>query len=262
MSNLKGCDVSEFQANMSFAKYDFVLVRASYGGGGVDAMVNSHADRALAEGKLLGFYHYAYPDFGNTPAEEASTFLSVVRSYFGKCLLALDWEGDAVRYPVEWAEKWLEIVQSETGTTPLFYTFAAEAEKVKYRELAVKFPLWLADWSGAYSRDTVWKAPTIWQYRGSPLDLDEFFGSRSDWEQMAKGGEDEVSYDDFKKFMAQYEKERAGLNAGPWAKDAIEAMKESGVMVGGPDGTFRPKSNVTREELAVALSKLGCQQKC
>ncbi len=41
-----------------------------------------------------------------------------------------------------------------------------------------------------------------------------------------------------------------------WAKDAVYQAKENGFMVGDADGNFRPKDPLTREEMAVIISKL------
>lgn len=42
--------------------------------------------------------------------------------------------------------------------------------------------------------------------------------------------------------------------ADDWAKPAIERVKASGLMVGDPDGNFRPQSPIKREEAAVILA--------
>ena len=41
-----------------------------------------------------------------------------------------------------------------------------------------------------------------------------------------------------------------------WAVEAVEAVTEKGLMVGDPDGSFRPNDPVTRAELAVILDRL------
>ncbi|HEY8342256.1 MAG TPA: N-acetylmuramoyl-L-alanine amidase [Calditerricola sp.] len=41
-----------------------------------------------------------------------------------------------------------------------------------------------------------------------------------------------------------------------WAREAVEWVKAKGWMTGFPDGTFRPKQPVTREELAVVLYRI------
>ncbi len=42
-----------------------------------------------------------------------------------------------------------------------------------------------------------------------------------------------------------------------WAKEAVEEAAEKGLMVGDPDGKFRPNDPITRAELAVILSRLS-----
>lgn len=183
---LNGCDISEFQAaDVDISPYDFVIVRSSYGVGEQDAKMTIHANRVLEAGKLLGFYHYAYPDTGNTGAAEARSMISCVKPYLGQCILALDWEGAAVSYPASWILEFMDTIKSETGVTPLFYTFAAQLSNSKYAAVAAKYPLWVAQW-GVDSPDVgVWDKWTIWQWQGDPFDLDKFDGTSQDWKTWA-----------------------------------------------------------------------------
>lgn len=41
-----------------------------------------------------------------------------------------------------------------------------------------------------------------------------------------------------------------------WAKDAVDAVSDAGIMVGDANGNFRPKDTLTREEAAVIVAKL------
>ena len=41
----------------------------------------------------------------------------------------------------------------------------------------------------------------------------------------------------------------------PWAKDSVEAAVTKGYMQGYPDGTFKPKNNITRAEAVITLNK-------
>ena len=41
-----------------------------------------------------------------------------------------------------------------------------------------------------------------------------------------------------------------------WAKSSVEGVLEKGYMNGYPDNTFRPKSNITRAEAVVTLSRI------
>ena len=63
--------------------------------------------------------------------------------------------------------------------------------------------------------------------------------------------EDEaVTYEQWKEFQQRYEKEQAAKAASPWAVPAVTYCKEHGLMSGDKEGTFRPQSFVTRQELA------------
>lgn len=183
---LSGCDISEFQAlDVDISPYDFVIVRSSYGVGEQDSKMKAHADRVLAQNKLLGFYHYAYPDTGNTGRAEALSMISYVKPYLGKCILCLDWEGAAVSYSADWVMEFLNTLQTETGVTPFFYTFASELTGSKYSSVAAKFPLWVAHWGVSSPETGLWNKWTLWQYQGDPFDLDRFDGTSADWNRYA-----------------------------------------------------------------------------
>lgn len=185
---LTGCDISEFQADdVNISPYDFVIVRSSYGVNEQDAKMTLHANRVLNAGKLLGFYHYAYPNTGNTGRAEALSMLKYVKPYLGKCILALDWEGEAVSYPASWIMEFMETIQTEAGITPFFYTFAAQLDDSKYAPVAAKYPLWVAQWEVTTPEIGIWDKWVLWQYQGDPFDLDRFDGTAADWARWASG---------------------------------------------------------------------------
>ena len=66
----------------------------------------------------------------------------------------------------------------------------------------------------------------------------------------------EERYAEWLEFNAQHEKELAQKPADEWAEPAIERVKKSGLMVGDPDGNFRPQSKIKREEAAVILANM------
>jgi len=50
------------------------------------------------------------------------------------------------------------------------------------------------------------------------------------------------------------------VNIGDWFVEEVAAVKEAGIMVGNPDGTFNPNGNITVQELAVVTAQsLGLQ---
>lgn len=69
--------------------------------------------------------------------------------------------------------------------------------------------------------------------------------------------EDIMTYDQFVAYMDRYLADRAKLPPSyDGAEKAIEAVKEAGIMIGDPDGNFRPLSFVTRQELAQVEANL------
>lgn len=65
--------------------------------------------------------------------------------------------------------------------------------------------------------------------------------------------DEEVTYEQWKAFQKKYEEEQAEKEASGWAKGAVDYVKEHGIMNGDAEGTFRPQSNVTRQELAQVM---------
>ena len=99
-----------------------------------------------------------------------------------------------------------------------------------------------------------WRGGCYWMGRGY-----KFLGcivnpalQEKDEDDMTK----EERYAEWLEFNAQHEKELAQKPADEWAEPAIERVKKSDLMVGDPDGNFRPQSKIKREEAAVILSNM------
>ena len=186
---LKGLDVSSFQGEMSFASYDFVIIKSSEGWAFQDPGMQRHVNSAKSTNTPFGFYHYARPDLGNSPETEAESFLSFVQPYIGQAIFALDWEQLSLNYPASWALQWCQYVKQKTGITPFIYIQASVENSGSMRALYQGgFPLWIAQWEVSQPQVETWDKWTLWQYQGSPLDLDYFDGTVSDWNNWAGGG--------------------------------------------------------------------------
>ncbi len=61
---------------------------------------------------------------------------------------------------------------------------------------------------------------------------------------------EKVTYEQWKEYMERYEKERSAKPVDSWAEPYVEWAKETGVMVGDPDGNFRGQDPIRREEVA------------
>lgn len=75
-------------------------------------------------------------------------------------------------------------------------------------------------------------------------------------EDMTKAETEQLVREMFPQLMAEYLAELAQEPADAWAEPAIEYCQQTGMMVGDPDGQFRPQSPIKREEMASILKGL------
>lgn len=107
---LKGIDISRYQAgiNINILDIDFVIVKATEGVGYSDPNYKEYLTAAINSNKKIGLYHYARPDLGNTPEDEATWFISKAKDYIKKAILVLDWEVNISN--TDWAYNFLKTV--------------------------------------------------------------------------------------------------------------------------------------------------------
>lgn len=183
---LQGVDVSTFQGSMSFSQYDFVIVKSSEGVNYQDDKMEMHAQRALSEGKLLGFYHYARPDLGNTPAAEAQSMIRYINNYLGQCIIVLDWEEKSLNYPASWALGFMQYIAANTPARPILYIQASVENNGSMNTIRDNgFGLWVAHWGVSTPSVKNWANWQLWQYTDTPLDLDRWSGDANDWNTYA-----------------------------------------------------------------------------
>lgn len=143
---MRGIDISNWQRgiDVSATDADFVIVKASEGVDWYDPSYKRLADATLACGKLLGFYHFARQ---NSWKAEADTFISAVEPYLGSCILALDFEADAVDNGPSWAEMWMDYVYEKTGVKPIIYMSKSVTRSYDWSDVAAKYELWGAQYA-------------------------------------------------------------------------------------------------------------------
>ena len=73
---------------------------------------------------------------------------------------------------------------------------------------------------------------------------------------MTKAETEQLVREMFPQLMAEYLHELAQEPADAWAEPAIDYCQRTGMMVGDPDGQFRPQSPIKREEMASILKGL------
>lgn len=207
---MNGIDISNWQAGIDICSVDadFVICKATEGTGFIDPTFQAHADATIMSGKLLGAYHFART---NNAEAEAEAFLGVVRPYLGSCLLALDYEADAVGNGAAWAKRWLDYVRDATGTTPIIYMSKSVCNSDDWSEVAAEYPLWAAQypsyepcgylddpWTDA-SGFGAWEWPAIYQYRSTGrvsgydgnLDINKAYMTADEWRSL-QGSEEDI----------------------------------------------------------------------
>lgn len=259
---MNGIDISSWQKNLIVSNLhddtEFIIVKATGGNGYMNPYFSYHIEQSVAHGKLIGAYHYAREkEYKGTPASEAEHFLKTVGKYINRAVLALDWEEELNLGP-NWALQWLDYVYNKTGIKPLLYTSQSVCSSYDWSAVATSgYKLWLAQYANTNPtgyQGTPWRkgsigafnAPTIHQYSGNgtiagysgPIDLNKFYGTATDWRQLATGGsvqsteqKEEIS-DDMK-----------------WAIDM-------GLFVGDGNGNYFPKEPLTREHAASVFRRL------
>lgn len=187
---LKGCDISHHNGSDAIpkliAKYgnqiQFVIIKCTEGKTYTDPKWDVNVSDAIKNNLLFGLYHYARPENGNTPEEEAENFLSRFNHYQGKCIPCLDWEDKALTFDrnkdvrAEWAVRWLNYVYYKTGIKGLLYVQKSELRNMQ-KVADGGYGLWLARWAKEYGSTSPFPFWALWQYTSMPIDLDYFNGN-------------------------------------------------------------------------------------
>lgn len=203
---LNGIDIASHQGNIDLAKVpaDFVIIKATGGGGGGFGYINPFCDSryqlAKKSGRLLGFYHYAHEiGFQGSAIDEADFFIKNTKNYFGEAIPILDWESDN-KHDVKWALTWLNRVYERTGVKPWFYTYTSVLQSYNFSPIAkAGYGLWVANY-GANVAIQGYRKPNppfspgfditaCYQYSsntflsgyGNRLDANVFYGDKKAW---------------------------------------------------------------------------------
>ena len=193
---LRGLDVSHHNKNMKnladINSYDFIIIKASEGRSYKDNFRKSWL-YYLSANSLKGFYHFARPEAGNTPEQEARNFLDSIKGVSYPFIVALDVEAGALNYKKldEWCLEWCKYVDGVLGYKPLIYCSLAETHRFK-KCAEWGCGLWVAKWDKDKPRTIQpWDFWAIWQYTNSGtcsavrVDEDYFNGDREQFLKYA-----------------------------------------------------------------------------
>jgi len=179
--DVDGLDVSHWQGTINWnqvanAGYVFTFAKGTEGVGWTDVKFFENMDAGNDAGVMMGVYHFARPNLGNSGAAEANYFLSVAGEYLNSGYLrpVLDLEvGTNLGKTAlsAWVVEWMETVKNRTGISPLLYT---NPNYVNYylNESVREYDLWVAHWtcepepSFYYPNTGSWRDWAFWQYWG------------------------------------------------------------------------------------------------
>lgn len=175
---LTGIDVSSWQGKIDvrYMSVDFVIAKATEDVDYVNPYCDFVVQQCIESGKKWGFYHYAK---GAEPESEARFFVDNTRTYFGRGIPVLDFEGEAVTsWGVTGAKTFLDAVQRDTGVKPLIYMSESLCSDCDWSSLvAADYGLWIAKYpnvahptfedvanAGANLDTGAWPFAAIWQF--------------------------------------------------------------------------------------------------
>lgn len=189
---IMGCDISHHNVNTELVSgLSFYFIKATEGKDWVDRAMTELMIKAwnnsvgvMMLNPIFGFYHYARPDINASAVKEAEHFIETIKTHLGKCLLALDWEGNSLKHSTQWALDWLTYVEQKTGVKPFFYAsasyleeMAAEKKGHPSRIILERYPLWVAHYGEEKKYSQFKKEGNIWQYTSTPMDFDIYYGT-------------------------------------------------------------------------------------
>jgi GH25 family lysozyme M1 (1,4-beta-N-acetylmuramidase) len=199
---MKGIDVSSWNHSgtpynvrtaKAYAESDFVIVKATQARGYVNPYCGTDVQRAIRDGKLWGFYHYAG---GNDPEKEAEYFYKHTKDYFGHGIPVLDWESNENKSwgSTSWCYRFCHRIHELTGVWPMIYIQASALYQAA--NCAKDCALWIAGYPDMrQSWDApkmpygtgAWKTWTIWQYTsGGNVDRNIAQLDKKGWMAIAK----------------------------------------------------------------------------
>ena len=128
---MRGIDVSSWNGQpfnaateAAYNGSDFVIAKATQGTSYINPACDYAIQRAIKDGKLWGFYHYAG---GGDPVAEADFFIKNTQNYFKHGIPCLDWEAEQNGKwgSTTWCRAFANRIHERTGVWPMIYVQAS-----------------------------------------------------------------------------------------------------------------------------------------
>lgn len=249
-----GIDISEhngfinWDAVKASGKVDFVILRAGYGRGKIDARFHRNAQECNRLGIPIGIYWFSYAKSVGEAESEAKYCLDVIKHYKVDYPVAFDFEDDSVLnckkaginivgkdFATSLAQNFLAVIK-DAGYKAANYTNPAYLNQYFDYTRLTAYDLWLAQWP--YKPDPTVRPvsqPEMWQYSstgkipgiGGAVDLN-------------------VCYVNYEKKEAP----KVSVMEQKWAQEAVATAKNRGIS----DGS-RPDDPATRAEVMAMVNR-------
>jgi lysozyme len=152
MASIPGVDVSEYQGQPDWAAvhnagYAWAYIKATEGIGYVSKELDGQLQGARGAGLVTGLYHFARPDTGNTPQQDAQDFAAQLArlgaSGPGNLPPCLDFEKTASD-PAAWIKGFIDAIRQQTGRQEVMvYASASSFEDTLNPSAWVDPAVWL-----------------------------------------------------------------------------------------------------------------------
>ena len=267
---IKGVDISEHNGSVNFSTLknngvEFVIIRLGYGSNYTnqdDKRFAENVKKAEAAGMPWGAYLYSYAkntSMAKSEAEHALRLLNGKTPLYGVWYDVEDPQLSGVDV-VATSQTFCDAMENAGYYAGIYASLSWLNGSLNSSKLD-KYDKWVAQWN---SSCTYKKAYGIWQYTDKLVIGGKNFDGNwayKDYPSIIKAmnGETEeeddemLTYDQWKDYMERYEQEKAKEKVSSWAKDAVAFVQAEGLMNGDADGSFRPQSFITRQEVAAVL---------
>lgn len=167
-----GIDVSEWQGYIDYSSVkntgiEVVYIRSSEGSNYIDPYFRDNYENAKDNGLRVGFYHYVTARSVSEARIQAQFFVSVIKGTSPDCRLAMDFEsfGNLSKDEInEIAKEFLAEVERLSGKEVVIYSDAYNAAYTFNKELALKYPIWVADYYVSEPGNGNWETWDGFQY--------------------------------------------------------------------------------------------------
>ena len=270
----RGIDISEFNGSVDIAalqgQVDFVIIRCGYGSDYAnqdDPQFEANVKKCQAAGIPWGTYLYSYAKTKAMAQSEAAHTLRLLQGRRPPYGVWYDVEDSSLPSGEALIDNVVAYCQAleAAGLYCGVYASLSWWEGRLNSPRLDRFDKWVAQWNSQLD----YQGPVgLWQFTDRLMLNGKAFDGNWAYKDypaiiQAMGSQQEganLTEADVKKLARQemeaYFAELAKKPVSPWAQAAVESVLARGLMRGDADGSFRPQSFITRQEVAAVLENL------